>query len=709
MEPAPHDLRVLFAPQSVAVIGATNRVGSVGQAVFTNVFTHGYAGVVYPVNPRLPSVMSVKAFPSVLAIPDEVDLTIIIVPSALVPGVMEECGQKGIKAAIVITAGFKELGGAGVNQEQSVLAAAQANGIRLLGPNCLGIINTDPQVSLNGSFARLMPRPGNIALVSQSGAVGVAALEYAQGEKIGLSKFVSVGNKADLNENDFLAYLKDDPLTDVIAFYLEDISDPKKFFQLAREITGEAGNKKPILAIKSGRTAAGARAASSHTGALAGSDEAYDALFAQCGVLRVESLEELFDYGLAFSSQPLPRGNRVAIITNAGGLGIMTTDAAVRNGLSMAEFEAETVAKLKAGLPLAANLHNPVDVLGDAREDRYRTALEGVLGDANVDGAIVLSTPQLMTNLAAIAATVAEVTPAYKKPTLVCQMALGEIEETLAIWSKAKLPHYHFPEEAARSLAAMARYAASIRRDKYEVKTFADVDRGRVKEVLARVKAAGRKFVLEPEAHEIFRAYGFPVAPFAWAHDADAAVKAASELGYPVVLKIVSPDVIHKFDVGGVKLNLAGDHEVRQAYGEILASVARAHPGATVQGVLVQKMMPPGRETILGMSRDPHFGPLLMFGLGGTLVEVFRDVNFQLAPISEDWALKMIQGLKGYRTLTSFRGEAPADLAAIVESLERLSQMVLDFAELKELDINPFMVFEEGQGAAALDARIFVS
>jgi acetyl coenzyme A synthetase (ADP forming)-like protein len=709
MEGSPQDLRVLFAPRSVAVIGATNRVGSVGQAVFANVFTHGYAGVVYPVNPKAPSVMSVKAFPTVLDIPDAVDLSIIIVPSALVPAVMEECGQKGIKAAIVITAGFKELGGAGVQAEQMVLEAARKNGIRLLGPNCLGIINTDTQVSLNGSFARLMPRPGNIALVSQSGAVGVAALEYAQGEEIGLSKFVSVGNKADLNENDFLAYLKDDPQTDVIAFYLEDLADPKKFFQLAREITGEAGNKKPILAIKSGRTAAGARAASSHTGALAGSDEAYDALFAQCGVLRVESLEELFDYALAFSTQPLPQGNRVAIVTNAGGLGIMTTDAAVRYGLEMAEFQKSTVGWLKAELPPAANIQNPVDVLGDAREDRYRTALESVLGDANVDGVIVISTPQLMTNLAAIASTVAEVTPAYHKPTVVCQMALGEIAETLAIWSKAKLPHYHFPEEAARSMGAMARYAASIRRDRYEVKTFADVDRDRVQEVLNRVTAADRKFVLEPEAHEIFQAYGFPVAPNVWVHNEDQAVQAAAELGYPVVLKIVSPDVIHKFDVGGVKLHLADGEAVRQAYGEILASVARVHPGAAIQGMLVQKMMPPGRETILGMSRDRLFGPLLMFGLGGTFVEVFKDVNFSLAPISEDWALKMIQGLKGFLTLTAFRGEPPADLGAIVTALERLSQMVLDFSELKELDINPFVVFEEGQGAAVLDARIFVS
>ena len=410
-----------------------------------------------------------------------------------------------------------------------------------------------------------------------------------------------------------------------------------------------------------------------------------------------------------FPPSRCPKGNRVAIVTNAGGLGIMTTDAAVRYGLSIAEFKEETVAGLKAGLPAAANIHNPVDVLGDAREDRYRTALEGVLGDDHVDGVIVISTPQLMTNLAAIAATVAEVTPAYHKPTLVCQMALGEIEETLAIWSKAKLPHYHFPEEAVRSLGAMARYAANIHRDRYEVKTFADVDRDRVQEVLDRVKAAGRKFVLEPEAHEIFQAYGFPVAPFVWVHSEDQAVRAAADLGGPVALKIVSPDVIHKFDVGGVKLNLETEAEIRQAYAEILASVARTHPGAVLQGMLVQKMVPQGRETILGMTRDPQFGPLLMFGLGGTFVEVFRDVNFSLAPISEDWALKMIQGLKGFRTLQSFRGAPPADLAAIVESLERLSQMVLDFGELKELDINPFLVLDEGQGAVVLDARIFIS
>lgn len=701
-------LEAIFAPRAVAVIGASSRPGSVGRAVFANVLQHGYGGVLYPVNPKAGSIMSVRAYPSVRDIPDAVDLGIIIVPSAGVAQVLQECGRKGIKAAIVITAGFKELGAPGARLEQEVLEAARSCDIRLLGPNCLGIINTDPQVSLNASFARLMPLPGNIALVSQSGAVGVAALEYAQAEKIGLSKFVSVGNKADLNENDFLAYLRDDPQTDVVLFYLEDLTDPHRFFQLAQEITGEMARKKPILAIKSGRTAAGARAASSHTGALAGSDQAYDALFAQCGVLRVESLEELFDYATAFATQPLPQGNRVAIVTNAGGLGIMTTDAAVRYGLSIASFQEATLEKLRSGLPPAANIHNPVDVLGDGGADRYELALDGVLTDAGVDGALVLSTPQLMTDLAAIAAAVARVAARHPKPTLVCQMALGDIEEPQGVLTRAGLPHYRFPEEAARTLAAMARYALNITRPRYEVKKFTDVDGEAVKALLARVRGEGRHLLLEPEAHQVYQAYGFPVLPWRWARSEEEAALAAADLGFPVVLKIISPEIVHKFDVGGVRLNLAQEAEVRQAYREILAAVQRAQPEDHLEGVLVQKMVPRGRETILGMTRDPHFGPLLMFGLGGTYVEIFKDVIFRVAPISELWAHQMIRELKGFKILTGYRGEPAADLEAIAECLERLSQLVLDFPEIKELDINPLMVFPEGQGAAVLDARIFI-
>jgi len=698
------DLQSIFSPQSVAVIGASTRPDSVGRAVFGNILHYEYAGVVYPVNPKARSIMGVRAYASVLEIPDPVDLAVIIVPSTGVAQVLEECGRKGIKGAIVITAGFRELGGEGISKEAAVLAAARKSGIPLLGPNCLGIINTDPQLSLNASFSRLMPQPGNIALISQSGAVGVAALEYAQAERIGLSKFVSVGNKADLNETDFLAYLLEDPQTDVILMYLEDLTDPRGFCLLAQE----SGQRKPILAIKSGRTAAGAQAASSHTGALAGSDVAYDALFAQCGVFRVESLEELFDYAAAFATQPLPQGNRTAIVTNAGGLGIMATDAAVRYGLTMADFQEETVTRLREVMPPAANIHNPVDVLGDAEEDRYAAALEGVLADPGVDGAIVISTPQLMTNLAAIAADVARVAAGHQKPTLVCQMALGEIEETLTILTQGRLPHYHFPEEAARALAAMARFAGSRRRPRYEVKTFTNVDRETVKEVFMEANKAGRSFVLEPEAQQIFEAYGFPVLPHRWVHSAAAAARAGEELGFPVALKIVSPDIVHKFEVGGVKVSLHDAGEVSRAYDELLAGVAQARPEAALAGVLVQKMAAPGTEMILGMTRDPHFGPLLMIGLGGTLVEIFRDVMFSVAPISEEWARRMIRDLKAFPLLNGYRGKPPADLEIIAECLERLSQLVLDFPEIRELDINPLMVFPQGQGAAVVDARIFV-
>lgn len=699
-------LQAIFAPRAVAVIGATGRAGSVGRAVFENVLRHGYAGVVYPVNPKAASIMSVKAYPTVRDIPDPVDLAIVIVPRDTVPQILEECGEKGVKAAIVITAGFKELGAQGAVHEHQVLEAARQRGIRLLGPNCLGVINTDPRVSLNGSFARIMPLPGNLALVSQSGAVGTAALEYVQGEGIGLSKFVSVGNKADLNENDFLAYLKDDPLTDVILFYLEDLTDPSRFFRLAQEV-GEKG-KKPILAIKSGRTAAGAKAASSHTGALAGSDQAYDALFAQCGVLRVESLEELFDYAVAFAWQPLPRGNRVAVVTNAGGLGIMTTDAAERYGLTMASLEAATMEKLAHGLPPAANVHNPVDVLGDAREDRYGLALEAVLNDPGVDGVIVISTPQLMTDLKAVAAAVAGVASRFPKPVLVCQMALEDIEAPQTILTQARIPHYHFPEEAARSLAAMARYALSVGGPGYDVKQFADVDKAAVARVLAKARAEKRRNLLEPEAHEIFRAYGFPVLPFKWVESAGKAAQAAVELGFPVVLKVVSPDIIHKIDIGGVKLGLHNVEEVVNAYREVREAVAAAQPQVRRAGALVQKMAPPGRETILGMTRDPLFGPLLMFGLGGTYVEIFKDVIFRVAPISQEWAHRMIRELKGYPVLAGFRGQPPGDLEAVAQCLERLSQLVLDFPDFQEMDINPLAVFPEGQGAAVLDARIFL-
>lgn len=703
------NLRYILSPRSIAVVGASTREDSVGRAVFSNILFSGYTGIVYPVNPKARGILGVRAYRSVWDIPGEVDLAVVIVPSVAVPGVMEECGEKGVKGAVIITAGFKEVGKEGAELEEKVKAASRKHEISLIGPNCLGIINTDPEISLNATFARGMPTGGNIAFISQSGALGVAALEYARGENIGLSKFVSVGNKADVTENDLLAFLKDDDQTEVILLYLEDITDPKGFVQLALEITGEIPKKKPILAIKSGRTKEGARAASSHTGALASSDEAYDSFFFQCGVLRVETLEELFKYAVAFANQPLPKGDRVAIVTNAGGPGIMATDACVRYGLTLAPLAKKTTQTLKAGLPPTAGLNNPIDIIGDAGKDRFKLAIQAVLDDSNVDGAIVICTPQTMTMLKEVASVIAEVASEREKPVMASCMAVQDISDSLEVLDQAKVPHYRFPEAAARAMSNMARYAWWIHRPRTKVKAFKDVSKAKVRAILDRAIAGKRSFLPEPEAQEILKAYGFPLLPCHLAESLEQALKAASEIGYPVALKIVSPGIVHKIDVGGVKLGIRDDNDLERAYEEMLAGVKNLKPEPEIWGVFVQKMAEGGKETIIGMNRDPHFGPLLMFGMGGIYVEAFQDVTFRLAPIRELGSRRMIEEIKGYRILKGFRGEKPSDTDAIAECLQRLSQLVTDFEEIQELDINPLLVFEEGQGAKVVDARIMIS
>jgi len=702
-------LKSIFSPRSVAVIGASTREDSVGHAIFANILFSGYTGIVYPVNPKARGILGVRAYHSVWNIPGEVDLAVLITPSMAVPIVMEECGEKGIKAAVIITAGFKEIGRKGAELEKTVTEISRKYSISLVGPNCLGVINTDPEISFNATFAKGIPKAGNIAFISQSGALGVAALEYAREENIGLSKFVSVGNKADITENDLLAILKDDPHTDVILLYLEDLTDPKGFIELARETTSEIHKVKPILAIKSGRTMEGARAASSHTGALASSDEAYDSLFRQCGVLRVESLEELFDYAIAFANQPLPKGDRVSIVTNAGGPGIMATDACIRYGLQLASFDERTTEHLKKGLPPTANINNPVDIIGDAKEDRYMLALKNVLDDGNVDGVIVICTPQAMTDLQDIARVVADITPQYDKPVMACFMGLTDISEALMILDEKSIPHYKFPEAAARAMAKMSGYAQWLTRPRTEVRIFGDVDKGRVEEILATAKRGKRNFLPEPEAHEILKAYGFPVLDFRLAKNEQECVQYAKGIGYPVALKIVSPDILHKVDVGGVKLNIDNEAELKGAYVDILQNVRSVKPEANIWGVFVQKMAGKGKETIIGMNRDPHFGPLLMFGLGGVYVEALKDVTFRIAPIRELSAQRMIKDIRGYKILEGYRGEGPSDMVAIAECLGRLSQLVTDFEEIAELDINPLLVFEEGKGTKVVDARILIS
>jgi len=698
-------LKAIFAPRSVAVIGASAKPQSLGRAVFANLLFAGYNGCVYPVNSKAKNVLGVRAYPSVLDVPDDVDLAVVLVPAGMVPQVLKDVGRKGCKGAVVISAGFKEVGGEGIERERQLQEVAQTYGITVVGPNCFGLINTDPSVSLNATFSRSFPLHGKIAFISQSGAVGVAALEYAAGKRIGFSKFISIGNKADTHENHVLEALADDPLTDVILLYVEDLEDPKEFINLALRIS----EKKPILAVKSGRTAEGAKAAASHTGALSGSDEVYDSLFAQCGVLRVETLEELFRFGIALANQPLPRGKRIAIVTNAGGPGIMATDSAIRHGLELATLEPRTKAILQEHLPPTVSLNNPIDLVGDAGETRYQLALQGVLADDNVDGVLVICVPQMMTNLEATSTVIAQQVKFANKPVFAVYMATGDIENSLKILEDAQIPHYRFPEDAARALSAMARYVRWRTRPRTEVKHYEDVQPDKVREILAKAKSEGRRFLPEPEAHAVLRAYGLPMSRSKLVKNEAEAVRAAREIGFPVAMKIVSPHIVHKVDVGGVKLNLQTEADIKNAYGDLIQQVKAARENADIWGVLIQEMVRGGKETILGMKRDPHFGALLMFGLGGIYVEVFRDVTFRIAPIRELSAQHMIEGIKGIKLLRGFRGEPPSDVEAIETSLTRLSQLVTDFPEIEEMDINPLIVLPAGSGARVVDARILIA
>ena len=700
------NLKYIFWPRSIAVIGASTKKGSVGEVTFANILLNGYTGVVYPVNLTARSVMGVKAYPSLIHIPDEVDLAIIIVPATYVPETIEECGSKGIKGAVIISAGFKEIGQKGALIEKRVKELARKYKISLIGPNCFGIINTDHRVSLNATFGRAMPEPGNITFITQSGAVGVTALEYAEAEGIGLSKFVSIGNKADINENDLLEYLKEDEQTRVILLYLEDLVEPQKFLNTARSIT-ESG--KPILTIKAGRTVEGAKAASSHTGALAGSDEAYDAFFHQCGIIRVETVDELFEYAKAFSGQPIPKDRNIAIITNAGGIGIMATDSSIRNGLRLIKFSEATNDRLKAILPATASTNNPVDVIGDSDEKRYSNALKIIMEDSEINSVIAIWTPTLMAETKTVAEKIVEIAPNFPKPVMGCLLSLENTKEVIQTLWKAKIPYYPFPEIAAKALAMMCDFNEWVRKPKTQVKVFDDVDKEKVKQIIAKAKTRRPVSILEPEGYQILTAYKIPVLPYALVKDEAAALKSIKEIGYPCVLKIVSPDILHKTDFGGVMLDIETDEELKMKFKELLGNVKKNKGEARIEWVLIQPMVGSVAETIIGIKRDRQFGALIMFGIGGIYVEVFKDVAFRICPIRELSAKHMVQQIKGYRILQGFRGKGPADIDKIIESLQRLSQLAIDFPGFSEIDINPFLVFEQGKGAGAIDARFLYS
>ena len=710
------DLDAIFAPRSVAVVGASTTPGKVGHDIFVNILKGGYQGVLYPVNPKAKAVASVRAYASLTDIPDDLDLAMIILPPKAALPAVEEAIAKGVKGIVIVSAGFKEVGGEGLAIENQLVDQCREAGVRLVGPNCLGVINPLADVSLNASFSARMPKAGNVSFISQSGALCTAVLDFATDREFGFSKFISIGNKADVDEVDLLRYFHADPDTEVIMIYVEELPRGQAFIRTAKEITG-GDRPKPIVVIKSGRTSAGAQAAASHTGSLAGSESVYDAIFAQSGVIRAESIDELFDFATAFSyknenvlgkmRRKVPLGNRVAIVTNAGGPGIVATDMTVVSGLQLARFDEMTVEALRSHLPATANVNNPVDVIGDAAQDRYENALAAVIRDEGVDCALVILTPQSMTNAMGTAQAVVRISQRSHKPVLCCFMGIIDVSAGVKYLQGHGVPVYRFPENAAKALGALYRYSRWLNRHELAPFSFRH-DKESARGIIENALKDGKTYLSELDGNKLLASYGFPVLPTELARDADQAARLAGQMGYPVVLKIYSPQIIHKSDAGGVKLNLADDQSVKTAFDQIVSNAGAFDPEARILGVLVQKMAPKGEEVILGATRYPKFGHLLMFGTGGVSVEVFKDVTFRLAPINRNSARFMVHGIKGFALLNGFRGRPKLDKTAIENLLVRLSDLVSDHPEIKELDINPLLVYPEGQGTMVADCRFIL-
>ncbi len=703
MDSPPHiktdKLDAFFSPQSVAVVGASLDPEKLGHGILSNILASGFKGKVYPINPKAGEILGLQAYTGVKDIPGEVDLAVIVIPERFVLDTVRECGEKGLKAIIVITAGFGETGVEGVHRERELTAIAQQYDIRIIGPNCLGVIDT--LCPINASFAASMPEQGNIAFMSQSGALCTAVLDLAVAERIGFSRFVSMGNKADVDEAALLQKWKDDEQTKVVLAYIEGLPDGRKFIEVASDVSVV----KPVVALKSGTTEAGSRAVSSHTGSLAGSEHAYEAAFQKAGVLRAESLRDVFDWGLAFAFQPLLNGPNIAIVTNAGGPGILATDGLERAGLHLAQLETETVQKLRESLPGAANVYNPIDVLGDAGAERYAQALNAVAADSRVDGVIVILTPQVMTEITETAELVSDLASRYDKPIIGCFMGEAKIRAGEEILNRHQVPNYRSPDRAVSVLEAMWRYQKYLRQPKAEPEQF-NLDREAIRRVLDEVRADGRVTLGELEARGVIGACGIPLPESKLARTSEEAIEIAEDIGFPVALKIASPEILHKSDVGGIRLNLRNADDVRDAFDLVMYRSRKHMPDAEIWGTLIQEMVNPGREVIVGMSHDPQFGPLILFGLGGIYVEVLKDVSFRLAPVTEQEAEAMLNEIRSAPLLRGVRGEKRSDLKAITDIVQRISQLVMEFPEIVELDINPIVV--HNKGAIALDARLSI-
>lgn len=689
---------VFLTPRSIAVIGASDKPGSVGSTITKNIMS-GFRGDIYPVSPTRRTVFDHTAYKSVLDVPNRIDLAVIVIKNVLVPGVLEECGQKGIKGAIVITAGFKEVDEEGAGLERQLRDIASKYDMELVGPNCLGVMNLDPDTMMNSTFLKVTPKTGSIALVSQSGAICAALCEDASAQGIGFSAVVSLGNKAATGEIEVLRTLAAHKQTRVIVMYLEDIGDGRRFVDTCRMVTKQ--HKKPILVLKSGRSPEGAKAAMSHTGALMGSDELYDALLEQAGVIRVDTMDELFDYAVAFSKQPLPSGD-LAIVSNAGGPAIISTDACSKARIRMADITSVRP-DIDKVIPPWGSSRNPVDIVGDADYNRFRGVLDHVLGHPNVGSVIVMCTPSGTLDYDGLARVIVEMSKKYDKTVLASLMGLDEGITNRKILAEGGIPYYTYAEGAVRALGAMLRFSEWLERDPGTTDNYT-VDHDMVAGILDGAAKDGRSALLEEEGIRILDAYGLPMPKSAACATPAEAVRAAESIGYPVVMKIISPQITHKSDAGGVQVGLSGPADTERAFGEITANARRYDPQARIDGCLVVEMVRGGRELIIGCKREPGMGPMLMLGMGGIYVEVLKDVTFRLAPVTDVEAAQMIQSIKTRKMLEGVRGQKPSDIQSLAECIRRVSRLVTDHPRIRELDMNPVVALEKG--CRVLDVRM---
>lgn len=690
-----------FNPESIAIVGASRTPGKVGHDIVENIIQYGYERAVYPINPQASTICGQESYPSLLDIPGNVDLAVIVVPSQSVLEVIDQCGEKNIDSAVIITAGFKESGTAGARLERELIDRAKKNGVRFIGPNCLGIIDTN--LKLNASFAAGMPLRGGIGFFSQSGAICLAVLDRALPDGIGFSKFISLGNKSDISDTDIMLALAEDDNTRVILGYIEGIDNGREFMEVAARVS----KKKPVIILKSGVTGSGAKAASSHTGSLAGREAAFDAAFKQTGIIRAYTINDLFNYALAFANQPVPEGPHVAIITNSGGPGILAADACDKSDLQLVPLRKDLVDELRTFLPSVASFYNPIDILGDSGSDRYEKTLLTVLKDKKIDGIIIILTPTAVVDVDATAMAIANIAQGLARPVLVSFLGKQSVQAGITTLMKYHVPNFSYPEEAVAAMNVMYHYNLWQNSPAKTYPDFSVLNR-EARNIFQGVMKEKRSHLKDSESQEVLKTYGFRFPKNSFARTSAEAIQAARTIGYPVVMKIMSPQVIHKSDIGGVRLNLTSDDEIAKAFFEITTHVRNIIPSAQIYGVMIQEMIKGGKEIIAGITKDPQFGHMVMFGMGGIYVEVLKDISFRITPLSLEDAHDMIRETRTFPLLRGVRGEPEADIAAIENALLMLSHMSSDFPYILEADINPLLVMERGKGIVALDARFSI-